>query len=106
MYSFPATDPKATPVLTINMINRLPAGVTVASATVTAIPTNGPDPNYPNLVGTVDISGARLTPFPVRLQWKAGGIAGRIYLVTAVCLGSDGETYVGAGLMPIVAGGA
>ena len=106
MYSFPVTDPKATPVLTINMVNKLPAGVTIASATVTTVPTNGPDPNASNLVGIVDLSSAGSTPFPVRAQWKAGGIVGRIYLVCAICIGSDGLTYVGAGLLPIVAGGA
>lgn len=106
MYSFTAIDPLATPVLTINMAPQLPSGVTVSSATARVLLSQGADPNASALTGTVDTSSAGTYPNPVRIQWKAGGLPGRVYIVSAVCLGSDGETYVGSGLLPVVNGGA
>ena len=106
MFSFSAIDPRATPVLTVNMVQVLPSGVTVASATASVLLASGADANASALTGTVDTSGAGVTPFPVKIQWKAGGLPGRTYIVSAVCVGSDGETYVGSGLLPIVNGGA
>ena len=106
MYNFPAADPAATPVLTINMVKALPPGVTVASAIARVLLASGADPNASALTGTVDASGATTTPFPVKIQWKAGGLPGRIYIVSALCVGSDSEIYVGSGLLPIVPGGA
>jgi hypothetical protein len=105
MYSFSITDPSATPVLTINMVNRIPPGVTIISATAQCAPASGTDPEAASLVGAVSINGANLAPNPVNVQWNAGGKSGLSYLVTVLCACSDGNTYTGSGIMPIRKGG-
>jgi hypothetical protein len=100
MYSFSFTDPAATPILTFNMVNRIPPGVTIATASVQTSPFSGSDPNASALLGPVTISG-----MSVIVQWAAGGKSGMTYVVTITCVGSDGLTYVGSGLLPIRKGG-
>ena len=105
MYSFSFTDPAATPLLTFNMVKVIPAGVTILSATAQCVPFSGSDPNASSLVGAVIVTGASLSPNPVYVQWNAGGKPGLTYMVTVSCLGSDQNTYVASGLMPIRKGG-
>lgn len=73
---------------TVDFISKLPSGVTIASADCLASVYTGNDPSPGGLVSAATtISGTQLT------QVIAGGVAGTIYELQWIAVGSDGNTY-------------